>query len=56
MAVAAEKVKTVAKEKVESRGSTDEAVEESSRTAVARQRLLAAMVAAPKSPKVVPPR
>ena len=37
------------KEKVESRGSTDEAVEAPTRTVVARPRLPAAMAAAPKS-------
>ena len=44
------------KEKVESRGSTDEAVEAPTRTVVARPRLPAAVAAAPKPPKVVPPR
>ena len=54
--VAAGKVETTAKEKVESRGSTDEAVYAPTRTVVARPRLPAAMAAASKPPTVVPPR
>ena len=55
-AVAAEKVETAAKEKVKSKGSTDEAVEAPTRTVAVRPRLPAATAAEPKPPKVVPPR
>ena len=55
-AVAAGKMKMAAEGKVENKGSTDEAVESPTRTVVARPWLPAAMAAAPKPPKVVPPR
>ena len=55
-AVATGKVEAAAKKKVDVGGSKDEAVKAPTRTVVARPRLPAAMAAAPKPPKVVPPR
>ena len=50
------KVEATATEKVDVGDSTDEAVKAQTRTVVARPRLPAAMAAASKPPKVVPPR
>ena len=51
---AAGKVEATATEKVDIGESTDEAIKAPTRSVVARPRLLVAMAAAPKSPKVVP--
>ena len=48
------KVEAAATEKADVEESIDEAVEAPTRSVVARSRLLMAMVAAPKTPNVVP--
>ena len=55
-AVATGKVEVEAKEMVDVGDSKDEAAKAPTRSVVARPRLPVAMVAAPKPPKVVPPR
>ena len=54
--VATGKVEATAMKTVNVGDSTDEAVKAATRTVVDRPRLPAAMIAAPKPPKVVPPR
>ena len=56
VAVATGKVEVTVTEKVDAGDSTDEAVKAPTRMVVARPRLPAAMAAAPKPPKVAPPR
>ena len=55
-AVPTGKVEAAVKEKADVGDSKDAAVKAPTRTVVARPRLPAAMAAAPKPPKVVPPR
>ena len=56
VAVGDGKVETAVEEKVENKGSTGEVLEAPTRTVVARLRLPAMMVAAPKPLKVVLPK